>query len=62
MMTEEEATAEATRLNSEVAQSRKSSDANAFYIEVERSPGRWEVERRQPKMKLWERLLDAFTW
>jgi hypothetical protein len=58
-MTEAEAAAEAKRLNQELGESRDAGDAYAFYVEVEKAPGEWEVERHVEKPGPVSRVLDA---
>jgi hypothetical protein len=60
-MTEDEAAAEARRRNADLGARGVS---NAFYMEVERTPGDWEVEKHvEPERKkgFFGKVFDAFT-
>ena len=58
---EREASEEAKRRNRALGEQ---GVTDAFYIEVERVPGEWEVELRQPppeKQTWWGRIVDVVT-
>lgn len=55
-MTEDEAAAEATRRNLALG---CKDDGVSFFIEVERDDGTWDVERREQRSGLVDRLLNA---
>lgn len=57
-MTFEEAEARCRQLNNELAD--RGLGADAFYIEVEESPGHWTVEKRAAPRSWFGRLLDVF--
>ena len=58
-MSRDEAAADASKRNAQLG---ARGETNAFYIEVERASGDWEVEKRvdpEPKKGFFRKVLDA---
>jgi hypothetical protein len=59
-MSYDEAEADARKRNADLG---ARGETNAFYIEVERAPGEWDVEKRvdpEPKKGFFRKAFDAF--